>query len=323
MEEGNYRLHRAMVDDDDEFYTRISDIERELKHYNGCFRDKVVYCPCDTASGEARSQFFNYFSMNFHRLGIKRLICTAYSRDGKGTRWVYDGDLQDDTIITDNILKTTILCGNGSFDSPECRKIMEESDVIVTNPPFSLFRKFIGQIVSMGKEFLIIGNKNVTIYRDIFPLIKDNRIWLGCTQPKGFDQPEGAEKRDLGGLTYWFTNLKNGREDKWISLTKPYNEADYPKYENYNAIEVAKVKNIPKDYYGLMGVPVSFLVKYNPRQFEIVWQASGNTKASTSQGILEELGYIPHPDDKNGCPMVNGKRAYARILIRRKKDFPD
>jgi hypothetical protein len=216
------------------------------------------------------------------------------------------------------IHKPQIIQQNGDFRSPESIEILKESDIVVTNPPFSLFREYIAQLIEYKKNFLVIGNMNAFTYKEIFPSIKDNKIWLGINSPKEFTQPDGSSKK-FGNIS-WFTNLTHSKRNEEIKLFKKYKSEDYPKYDNYDAIEVSKVINIPVDYDGVMGVPVTFLEKYNPNQFEILWQSSGNTRASAPKNILKVLGYVKNDEDRGGCPVLNGKRKYTRLLIKLIKD---
>ena len=299
----NENLKKAKAAKNDEFYTRLEDIEKELKHYTEHFKGKVVYCNCDDAN---RSNFFKYFSTNFQKLGLKKLITSGLKDNGTGVVAIQKGD---DIDIYD---------GNGDFRSEECIEFLKEADIVVTNPPFSLFREYVAQLMQYGKKFLIIGNMNAITYKEIFPYIKNNELWLGTTNPNEYFLPNGEITKSVAGLCRWFTNLEHKKRNEELILYKHYNPTEYPKYDNYNAIEVGKVAEIPMDYEGVMGVPISFLDKYCPNQFEIIWQASGNTKASAPKDILTKLNYIPHKDDRGGCTVVNGKRTYGRILIRKR-----
>lgn len=291
----NTNLHHARSAKNDEFYTRIEDIEKELKYYKDFFKDKVVYCNCDIADGENRSNFFIYFVENFKEFGLKRLICTSYNKGGKGRLCIYDGDTNLNNIID--------MDGDGDFRSEECIKWLEKCDVVVTNPPFSLFREYVAQLVKYDKKLLIIGNKNIITCKELFSLIKDNKMWLGITSPEDFIQPKGDKKKNMKGLTRWFTNIEHSIRNQPLDLYKKYNPKDYPKYDNYDAINVDKTKDIPMDYDGVMGVPVSFLDKYCPTQFEIVG-IHGNCYDYTKP--LKSLS-------------INGKKVYKRIMIRKIK----
>ena len=311
----NENLHKAKVAKNDEFYTRLQDIENELRHYRNHFKGKVVYCNCDDAR---ESNFFKYFSLSFEFLGLKKLIATGYKENGKGVALVYEGDKNGNRNVDDEEISVTELNGNGDFRSEECIEFLKEADIVVTNPPFSLFREYVAQLMQYGKKFLIIGNKNAITYKEIFPYIKNNELWLGTTNPNEYFLPNGEITKSVAGLCRWFTNLEHKKRNEELILYKSYNPTEYPKYDNYDAIEVSKVAEIPMDYEGVMGVPISFLDKYCPNQFEIIWQASGNTKASAPKDILTKLNYIPHKDDRGGCTIVNGKRTYGRILIRKR-----
>lgn len=308
----NNLLHKAKRSKSDEFYTQYCDIERELQHYPECFRGKVVYCNCDDPSV---SNFFRYFVDNFDRLGLKRVIASCYkSQDlfsGKKESafyWEYSG--------SQNTLRKCNFVGDGDFRSQECIDILERSDIVVTNPPFSLFREFVAQIIERNKQFLIIGNVNAITYKEIFKLIQENKAWLGVNLGRGisgFIVPEhyelyGTEARIADdnqrivatNSCLWLTNLNLPQRNEDIELTKQYfgNENKYPKFDNCDGINVNRTKDIPKDYKGLMGVPITFLHKYNPAQFEIVRFRKG--------------------DDGKDL-RVNGKTPYFRILIRNKK----
>ena len=291
----NTNLNIAKSANNDEFYTRIEDIEKELKYYKDFFKGKVVYCNCDRADGENRSNFFVYFVENFKEFGLKRLICTSYNKGGKGRLCIYNGNTNLNNIID--------MDGDGDFRSEECIKWLEKCDVVVTNPPFSLFREYVAQLVKYGKKFLIIGNKNAITCKDIFHFFKDKKLWLGITSPEDFVQPKGDKKKNMKGLTRWFTNIEHSKRNLPLDLYKKYNPKDYPKYDNYDAINVDKTSDIPMDYDGVMGVPITFLDKYCPTQFEIVG-INGNCYDYTKP--LKSL-------------TINGKKVYKRIMIRKIK----
>lgn len=304
-------LTKAKKNKADEFYTQLKDIESELVHYKNHFRDKVVYCNCDNASV---SNFVKYFKDNFDELGLKKLISTSYKapeddlfKEGaknKGTYYEYTNESE----------KRKKLKGDGDFRSEECKKILEISDIVVTNPPFSLFRDFVAHLIDYKKDFLVIGNVNCITYKEIFTLIKTNQAWLGFSLGRGisgFIVPDhyplsGTEARiDEDGNRIvspnnclWLTNLDIDKRHINIDLVKTYkgNEAEHPTYDNYDAINVGKTKNIPKDYKGVMGVPITFLHKFNPEQFEIIKFRKG--------------------DDGKDL-RINGKAPYFRILVRR------
>ena len=266
----NENLNKARDAKNDEFYTQLSDIERELVHYREHFKDKVVYCNCDDPT---RSNFFRYFSLNFEKLGLKRLITTCYSgKNGNSVPaycLIYNGE-QDGNEPDLSRMDVHFLEGDGDFRSPECVELLKQADIVVTNPPFSLFREYIDQLVRYKKRFLIIGNDNAITYRDVFKLIKENRVWLGYDKVKEFHRPDGSTQKF--GNVGWFTNLETRKRHERFIFIREYagNEQDYPKYDNYDAIEVSKVKDIPVDYDSVMGVPISFLDKYNPNQFRIL-----------------------------------------------------
>lgn len=217
------------------------------------------------------------------------------------------------------MLKIKELEGNGSYDSPECLELLKEADVVVTNPPFSLFREYIKTVLDFGKDFLVIGSKLAIIYRDFFPLVKENKVKLGYTHPNNFITPSGTTK-NINGLCRWFTTLPVNRTERPLILTKSYSPDKYPKYDNYDAIEVSRTSDIPYDYNGVMGVPISFLDKCNPNQFEIIWQASGNSYANAPKEILESLKFNPEIKYGGGLGscVLNGKARYTRLFIKKK-----
>ena len=308
MASKNTNLHNAKTAKNDEFYTQLSDIEKEMAHYKDFFKGKIVYCNCDDAR---ESNFFKFFSNNFESLGLKKLITTGYKENGKGVKLVYGGDKNGNFMVDDAEVAVTELEGNGDFRSEECIELLKECAVVVTNPPFSLFREYIAQLMEYGKKFLIIGNMNAITYKEIFPYIKNNELWWGCSLhgtkchfivPNSY---EGNNVFEENGVRYgkvnnaiWFTNINHTKRNTPLDLYKKYSADEYPKYDNYDAIEVSKVSEIPMDYDGAMGVPITFLDKYCPTQFEIIKFRKGN-------------------DDKDLS--VNGKCPYFRILIRRKK----
>ena len=305
-------MHRAKKAKNDEFYTQFSDIENELSHYKEHFMGKVVYCNCNDAR---ESNFFKYFSMNFEFLGLKKLISTGYKKDGRGVKLVYDGENKDANI--------ELLEGDGDFRSEECVELLKQADVVVTNPPFSLFREYVAQLVKYDKKFLIIGSMNAITYKDIFPLIKNNKIWIGYNFNKTmeFQLDENHEKwneiRD--GKKYgkvpaitWFTNLNVKKHHKKLVLTEKYDQEKYQKYDNFNCIRIKRICDIPSDYDGFMGVPISFLGVYNPNQFEILDGLNTYT-------IFDYFKVNEHVRAKHShCTNVNGKATFFAILIRRK-----
>ena len=313
----NNNLHTAKATKNDEFYTQLEDIENELKYYKDYFKGKVVYCNCDGFLNKEKSNFFVYFSLNYEFLGLKGLICTKYNPNGKGIKYEYYGDLNGNNYPDEEEIFTSDLEGDGDFRSEECIELLKKCDIVCTNPPFSLFRQYVVQLFEYNKDFLIIGNGNAISYKEIFPLIKDNKMWLGVTLFTGkmpfFKVPDDYEinnsrfERRADGLykkvnnIAWFTNLDHKKCHEELLLYKKYNEEEYPKYDNYDAIEVSKTKDIPMDYEGIMAVPITFLDKYCPTQFEIVGQMM-TTKVT-------EFNF--------GYPYINGKKKFARILIKR------
>ena len=318
----NTNLTDAKKAKNDEFYTRIEDIEKELKYYKDFFRGKVVFCNCGDA---IHHNFGKYFSMNFEHLGLKKLICTSFEMDGShGKVAIYEGDKNGNYIPDSDEWTTYKLEGNGDFRSAECVELLKQSDVVVSNPPFSLFREYVAQLMEYGKKFLIIGNMNAITYKEIFPLIKDNKIWLGVSIKSGdrkFYVPDNYPLNasgcgiDENGKRFirvkgvrWFTNIEDAKRNLSLDLYKKYNPKDYPKYDNYDAINVNKTSDIPCDYDGVMGVPISFLDKYCPTQFEIVGLTSSSRECTYGQVI----------GNATTRAMIGGKKIYARILIRRK-----
>ena len=305
----NTNLCEARKNKNDEFYTRYEDIEAEVMKYREQFKDKVVYLPCDDPA-EKKSEFWTFFVDNFDAFGLKKLIATHYEENGKAYKIWIDGDTSNDGFVNDGDAQQEDLQGNGDFRSPECIAIMNECDIVCTNPPFSLFRSFVDTIMKADKKFLIIGNKNAFTYKEIFKLIKENKIWTGYNMVKQFNQPDGSIKK-FGNIC-WFTNMTTIKRKEEFIFTREYNPINYPTYDNYDAIEVDKIANIPKDYYDVMGVPITFLDKYNPNQFEIL----GHTTSSDKSPEVEELR--TNPKYRNGA-RINGKEKYHRVFIRRKK----
>ena len=302
-------LREARKNKNDEFYTRYEDIEAEVMKYREQFKDKVVYLPCDDPA-EKKSEFWSFFVDNFDAFGLKKLIATHYEENGKAYKIWIDGDTSNDGFVNDGDAQQEDLQGNGDFRSPECVAIMNECDIVCTNPPFSLFREFVDTIMKADKKFLIIGNKNAFTYIKIFKLIKENKIWTGYNMVKQFKQPDGSIKK-FGNIC-WFSNMTTIKYNEEFVLTKEYNPINYPKYDNYDAIEVDRIANIPKDYYDVMGVPITFIDKYNPNQFEIL----GHTSSSDKSPEVEALRTNPKYRNRG---FINGKEKYDRVLIRRKK----
>jgi hypothetical protein len=316
----NTSLHKASRAKQDEFYTQLNDIEEEMKHYKAQFKGKVIFCNCDDPY---ESNFFKYFTMNFNRLGLKKLIATHYIVSlFKGQPYKIEiTEVTDTNTDIDYLLKNTkntqtSLEGDGDFRSPECIELLKQSDIVVTNPPFSLFREYVEQLVDNGKHFIIIGSLNAITYKEIFKLLRDNKIWLGNNngymefivpghyppQATGYREENGIKYRGMGNIC-WYTNLNHTKRQDDIRLYKPYTPAEYPHYDNYDAINVDKVADIPYGWDGAMGVPITFLDKHNPEQFEII-------------GIDR---YIKGNTTPNKRFTMNGKEIYARILIKNKK----
>lgn len=312
----NSNLHAAKVAKNDEFYTQLTDIEKEVKHYKSQFKDKVVLCNCDDPE---ESNFWVFFSKQFDNYGLKGLISTHYD-DSKPSYMLEMKRMEDGTVVTEK----TPLMQNGDFRSPECVALLDRADIVVTNPPFSLFREYVAQLVEHNKKFLVLGNTNAVTYKEIFPLIKDGKMWPGYSFNKtmDFEMPDNYELKgkayvDANGKKHgfvpaitWFTNLDTAKRHEKLLLWKTYNDEEFPHYDNYDAIEVAKTADIPADYDGVMGVPITFLDKCCPEQFEIVGLAAGNIRG---------LAGIPTKTGKDG-PYINGVLKYGRILIRRKQN---
>ena len=311
----NANLREARKNKNDEFYTCYKDIEAEVMKYHEQFKDKVVYLTCDDPA-EKKSEFWTFFVDNFDAFGLKKLIATHYDEDGKAYKIWIDGDTTGNGYIDDSDALQEDLIGNGDFRSPECTAILNECDIVCTNPPFSMFREFVDWIFTAKKQFLIIGNNNAIAYKEIFPLIKDNQMWVGYTANKtcifrvgeGYAFDERITKQINDGNYYgkvpaitWFTNLPNTKRNEEMVLTASYyaNPNAYPHYDNYDGINVNRLTQIPKDYEGVMGVPITIINYYNPEQFEIIKFRKG--------------------DDGKDL-RINGKELYTRILIRRKKN---
>lgn len=302
----NKNLRRAKKNKNDEFYTQLTDIEKELKHYREQLKNKVIFLNCDDPEW---SNFWKYFKLNFDFLGIKKLISTHFEEDKPSYKLEYDGS---------NTVKTP-LKQNGDFRSPESIELLKETDIVITNPPFSLFREYIAQLIDYDKKFLIMGNNNAITYKEIFSLIKENRIWLGYHANKTMefrlsDTYERWDRMDELGNKYgkvpaitWFTNLDTVKRHEEMILYKKYTPEEYHHYDNYDAINIDKVAEIPMDYFGIMGVPLTFMDKYNPEQFEII-------------GIDR---YVKDNPNYGKRFTINGKEKYARILIKRKDKYVD
>ncbi|QNS41245.1 adenine-specific methyltransferase EcoRI family protein [Chryseobacterium manosquense] len=320
----NKNLHQAKNAKKDEFYTQLADIENELKHYKDHFRGKTVFCNCDDPRV---SNFFHYFSHRFESLGLKKLITTCYKNQNmdlfstheneKAVMLEYNGDKNGDKTPNAEEIGIIELEGDGDFRSAESIELLKQADIVVTNPPFSLFREYVAQLVEYDKKFLIVGTQNSITTKEIFSLLKENKIWLGHKAgDMSFIVPDEYEMRDTRswrdekgnnwrslGNTCWFTNLDHSKRHEELDLFKHYTPQEYPKYDNYDAINVNRVAEIPQDYKGVMGVPITFLDKYNPKQFELI-------------GIDR---YVEDNPNFGKRFTINGKEIYARILIKNKK----
>lgn len=390
----NSNLTSAKKAKNDEFYTQYPDIQKEIGAYlmydPDTFKGKVVYCNCDDPF---ESNFFRYFTLNFKRLGLKRLITTSYKpspidetqlvltgiidqseapvkgrQKPQAKRFIINdvGDLNGDGAFNNSDIAEQLKANKnnewqtlkgdeeypaGDFRSSECVELLKQSDIVVTNPPFSLYREYVAQLIDYDKKFIIIGSKNTITYKEIFPLIKENRLWVGTSSfakdilfiaPKGADLSDkpSTAVRVVGGETLlrspsvWFTNIDHGRRHQPLSLmtmadNRKHNkkvvksDTAYKKYDNYDAIEVPFTDAIPSDYDGVMGVPISFLDKYNPEQFEIVWLAAGNSYANMPSELLEYVKFVPHVPGAEGAGqgvgVVDAKKVYARVLIKHRK----
>lgn len=326
----NKNLHSAKKGKNDEFYTQLEDIERELKHYKEHFKDKVVYCNCDDPRV---SNFFHYFSYNFEKLGLKKLITTCYKNKNRdlfsennsemAIYLEYTGDKNGDKVPNPEEIGVHKLKGDGDFRSQESIELLKQADIVVTNPPFSLFREYVSQLVEYDKKFVIVGHQNALTYKEIFPLIKENRMWLGYGFKGGASHFINTHYEDYATATdrkegmirvsgvVWYTNLDIAKRHEDLILYKQYSHEEYPKYDNYDAIEVSKTKDIPIDYSGAMGVPITFMDKYSPMQFEILGATESEGKGF-SNGLWDEKSKISQP-------LISKKRVYKRIFIRNKK----
>jgi len=331
MANENSGLQSAKRNKKDEFYTQLMDVERELHHYRNHFKGKVVYCNCDDPYVSA---FFKYFTKNFEFLGLKKLVTTCYKSQKtdlfsqndseQATKLEYFGGAKNSLPTPDDI-GITLLQGDGDFRSPECIEILKEADIVVTNPPFSLFGEYVAQLASFDKKFIIIGHQNAITYKDVFPVIKSNRMWLGYgfkrnmahfIAPHYEDTASDADHREgmirVSGVV-WYTSMDHNKRHEEMILVQRYfgNENKYPKYDNYDAIEVSKTQDIPMDYPGIMGVPITFLTKYNPDQFEIIGATESEGKGF-SNGIWKSESGVAQA-------MVKGEKVYKRLFIRNLK----
>lgn len=326
MKEKNRNLHQAKSAKKDEFYTQLPDIERELKHYKQHFKGKVVYCNCDDPRV---SNFFHYFSFNFERLGLKKLIATCYKNrdmdlfsrnDSERAIYLeYEGDKNKNNVPDPEEIGIKPLKGDGDFRSEECIELLKKADIVVTNPPFSLFREYVAQLIEYDKHFLIIGNVNAISYKEVFKQIKNNCLWLGYNTVRHFGQPDGTMFE--AARSFWYTNLDISKRHEELIFYKKYSPKEYPTYDNYDAIEVSMTKDIPSDYDGAMGVPITFLDKYNPAQFEIlgITDRDNNSGLKTKEYTDQD---VPNPGDLNrrGVIKVGDEymSTYARLLIKRR-----
>ena len=309
----NNNLHKAKTAKNDEFYTQLTDIEKELKHYKTHFKDKTIFCNCDDPK---QSHFWKYFHLNFNHFGLKKLIATHFHETEPTYKIEYDGS--DDNNCDIGII--TNLETNGDFRSPECIALLQEADIIVTNPPFSLFREYVAQLIDYDKKFIVIGNKNSITYKEFFPLLKNNQVWLGCTSPKEFVQPDKSIKK-FGNIS-WFTNLDIIKRHETLDLIEKYTPEKYPKYDNYDAINVNRVLDIPVDYNGIMGVPITFMDKHNPEQFEILGITCRRYSPEYCTHTYTKEEYS-NANDLNGASCIKKnetiKMTYGRILIQKIK----
>lgn len=316
----NKNLNKAKKAEYNEFYTQLKDIESELQHYTEHFRGKVVYCNADDPRV---SNFFRYFSYNFERLGLKKLITTCYKNQEmdlfsmhdkeKAIALIYEGEKDNGRVPTIENIGVIELKGDGDFRSPESIKFLKEADIVVTNPPFSLYIEYLAQLIEYKKDFLIIGNYNSVSYKDVFPLIKENKMWLGVSpRSMNFILPNKTFKTVNAA---WFTNMDHSGRHEEIALFRKYtgNELNYPKYDNYDAIEISFVADLPVDYYGIMGVPITYLQKYNPSQFEIL----GSQRWAKSQEVIDIYTGDSFPPENDKKITIDNKEKYDRIFIKR------
>jgi len=351
---GNATLNRAFIVKKDEFYTQYEDVSREMLKHRDQLKGKTILCNCDDPF---ESAFFRFFVLNFDKLGLSGLTSTCYAGSPiagreyplEGVTGAYkavvtsvpdeplerpDGSLDLIPLFAMPGNSLVHLAGDGDFRSDECEALLKEADIVATNPPFSLFREYISLLERHEKDFIILGNMNAVTYKEVFPLFRDDKVWYGESIRSGdrkFHVPDSYPLNAAGcgideiGRRFirvkgvrWFTNLDTSRRHEPIALTLSYTPDEYPRYENYDAIEVGRTQNIPVDYDGIMGVPITFLDKYSPDQFEIIMLANGNARTNVSAETLAEVGYRPHSEDRGGVGIINGRRVYARILIRRK-----
>ena len=301
MAKKNSSLRTAQAVKNDEFYTQISDIEQEIGNYRKHFKDKIIYMPCDNPEW---SNFWHVLKSQYIYLHYKKIIATFYNG-------IVDTDKQPYKLEYDGVNETkTFLDGNGDFRSEECTKILQESDIVITNPPFSLFREFVKWIMDADKKFLILGNKNAITYKEIFPYLKENKMWLGYTSTETFGISDGEITEKVNGLCRWFTNLDIKKRHDTLETGCLYDDdpSKYPTYDNYNAINCDKTNEIPDDYDGLIGVPITFLDKHCPAQYEII-DGIGRYSILDNEATKKEGKYLS---------MINGEAKYFRLIIKRK-----
>lgn len=342
-EKQNSGLRGAQKAKKDEFYTRLEDIEKELRHYRDHFKGKVVLCNCDDPRV---SNFFHYFSYGFEHLGLKKLITTCYksrardmfSENGDETAisLIYDGDKNGNRVPDLEEIGVKQMEGDGDFRSDECVSLLKQADIVVTNPPFSLFREYIAQLIENGKKFLIIGNMNAVTYKELFPMIKANKVWLGPSIRSGdrvFGVPDDYPLEAAGcgidenGKKFikvksvrWFTNMDFAERHEDLVLHRKYNPDDYPHFDNYDAINVDVTKDIPVDYDGPMGVPITFLDKYNPDQFKILGITDRDDNSGLKTRKYTRDDGVKYSDmNRRGAILIDGqlKPTYARVFIQK------
>jgi modification methylase ecoRI len=355
-ESKNISLNNALKARKDEFYTQYNDIEEEIKHYREWLRGKIVLCNCGDS---IESAFFQYFVTNFNTLGLGKLIATSYSQSSidntivgvRGAkRCAYktvvtsvpaaslrhpDGTLNTEKLFEIEGNTVELLPGDGDFRALESEELLKQADVVVTNPPFSLFREYITQLYRHNKSFIVLGNMNAATTKEIFPLFQSNKLWYGPSirsgdrkfyVPKDYPLNAAGCGIDEHGRKFirvkgvrWFTNIECGAAREILPLKQVYDPATNPAYDNYDAVEVSKTANILANYAGVIGVPITFLDKYNPDQFEILMLANGNTRTNVAAAMLEQVGYRKNVEDRGGIPLLDGRRTYARILIRHRE----
>lgn len=322
MASANANLHKAKDAKNDEFYTQLTDVSKEMMYYKEHFKDKIVFCNCDDPTWSA---FWRYFHLNFAELGLKKLISTHYVKEEATYKMEYTGG--DDNDIEIGV--KTPLEGNGDFRNQECLDLLDECDIVVTNPPFSLFREYVAVLMEHKKKFIILGNMNALTYKEIFPLIRDNQLWYGASIHSGdrkFYVPDNYPLEAAGcgvdedGKRYirvkgvrWYTNMDYSARHEELKLWKTYNESEFPKYENYDAININKYSEIPVDYNGVMGVPITILDFYCPEQFDILG-------ISASWDETDIMKCLKLSETHRHVPIMNGKEMYRRIFIRKKAD---